>query len=162
MPSLLDILKAAQGNPDAMKGLGHIGTVMTEAKKKTVLIVDDEEAMRKYLRKILEKEFSVKVIEAADGEEAIDTMLRRGDEVSLVLLDVQMPRTNGAKVLATLRSRWTPEEKPVFICTVDSLPATVQKFVKLGISGFLLKPVSADTIKEKLIKFLEPLSAQTA
>ena len=66
-----------------------------------ILVVDDEARMRKLVRDFLtNKGFAV--IEAGDGEEAVDTFFAQKD-IALVLLDVMMPKMDGWEVLKTIR-----------------------------------------------------------
>ena len=59
----------------------------------TILVVDDEQRMRKLVRDFLTKQ-NFRVLEAADGEEAVDVFMENKDIV-LVILDVMMPKMNG-------------------------------------------------------------------
>ena len=66
-----------------------------------ILVVDDESRMRKLLRDFLEREGYV-VLEAADGEEAVD-MFYEHKEIALILLDVMMPKMDGWAVCREVR-----------------------------------------------------------
>ena len=66
-----------------------------------ILVVDDESRMRKLVRDFL-KVKGFRVIEAGDGEEALDIFFREKD-ISLILLDVMMPKLDGWEVLKTIR-----------------------------------------------------------
>ncbi len=66
-----------------------------------VLVVDDESRMRKLVKDFLSVK-GFQVIEAADGEEAVDIFFNQKD-ISLILLDVMMPRMDGWEVLKTIR-----------------------------------------------------------
>jgi CheY-like chemotaxis protein len=68
----------------------------------TVLVVDDEEMVRKMARAFLKKR-GIPVLEAADGKEAIDRLTREGGDVRVILLDVAMPEMSGDLVLSTIR-----------------------------------------------------------
>ena len=65
-----------------------------QANSSTVLLVDDEEMIRVLGRTILETN-GYRVLEATDGQEAVETFAARGDEIDLVILDVTMPRLSG-------------------------------------------------------------------
>lgn len=66
-----------------------------------VLVVDDEARMRKLVKDFLVKK-EYKVIEAGDGEEAIDLFFKEKD-ISLIILDVMMPKMNGWQVCREIR-----------------------------------------------------------
>ena len=67
----------------------------------TILVVDDEQRMRKLVRDFLTKQ-NFRVLEAADGEEAVDVFMANKDIV-LVILDVMMPKMNGFDVCKNIR-----------------------------------------------------------
>ena len=75
--------------------------------KRKILIVDDEERMRKLVRDFLVKK-NFAVVEAADGSEALDLFFA-DSEISLVILDVMMPKLNGYQVARQLRKekKWS-------------------------------------------------------
>ncbi len=77
--------------------------------KNRILVVDDEEALRMVLSSELEGE-GYKVSNAADGQEAINTLT--SNEFDLVLLDIKMPNVDGFEVLKYIKERW-PKTKVV-------------------------------------------------
>ena len=70
--------------------------------KRKILVVDDEERMRKLLQDFLKMK-DYEVLLAGDGEEAIDIFFKKKD-IALVILDVMMPKMDGWEVLKTIRS----------------------------------------------------------
>ena len=80
-----------------------------------ILMVDDEARMRKLVRDFLTNK-GFKVIEAADGEEAVDIFFAQKD-IALVLLDVMMPKMDGWEVLRTIRKY---SQVPVIMLTARS------------------------------------------
>jgi PAS domain S-box-containing protein len=69
--------------------------------KETILLVDDEEIVRTVAKRILER-YGYTVVEARDGQEAVDLYLRRGKDFDLVVLDLSMPRLSGEEALTHL------------------------------------------------------------
>ena len=80
-----------------------------------ILMVDDEARMRKLVRDFLTNK-GFKVIEAADGEEAVDIFFAQKD-IALILLDVMMPKMDGWEVLKTIRKY---SQVPVVMLTARS------------------------------------------
>jgi two-component system chemotaxis response regulator CheY len=121
-----------------------------------VLVVDDSAAIRKILQRVLRQTgMAIKEIyEAGNGEEAIEIMKSR--KVNLVLSDINMPKMDGLQLLAALKasSEWSPV--PVVMITTEGGEAKVADAVRLGASGYVRKPFTADQIKEKLAGILEP------
>ena len=91
-----------------------------------VLIVEDQTLMRQGLRTILDLESGLQVVgEAADGEEGIHAALDLRPDV--VLMDVQMPRTNGIEAIQAIRAVW-PEARIVILTTFGR-----DEYVYLGV-----------------------------
>ena len=107
---------------------------------RSLLVVDDEPDIRFLLRLTLEREGYV-VNEATTGEEAID-MIDDGDDVDLVLLDLNLPDMNGFGVLRWLRHAGRIDPPAVFMITADADPDLPERAVEAGCKGFILKGIS--------------------
>ncbi len=102
-----------------------------------VLVVDDEDRMRKLLSDFLKiKDFDV--VEAADGEEAIDRFFSDKD-ISLIILDVMMPKMDGWEVLKTIREH---SKVPVIMLTARSEETDELKGFEYGADEYISKPFS--------------------
>ena len=102
-----------------------------------ILVVDDEARMRKLVRDFLtNKGFTV--IEAGDGEEAVDTFFAQKD-IALVLLDVMMPKMDGWEVLKTIRKY---SQVPVIMLTARSEERDELQGLYLGVDEYISKPFS--------------------
>ena len=102
-----------------------------------ILVVDDEARMRKLVRDFLtNKGFTV--IEAGDGEVAVDTFLAQKD-IALVLLDVMMPKMDGWEVLKTIRKY---SQVPVIMLTARSEERDELQGFSLGVDEYISKPFS--------------------
>ncbi|HEU4930084.1 MAG TPA: sigma-54 dependent transcriptional regulator [Candidatus Krumholzibacteria bacterium] len=108
---------------------------------KTILIADDEQAVRSSLERLLEFE-SYRVIQAADGPSALD--LVRDRPVDLVLLDIKMPGMDGLEVLAQLHQE--NPQLPVVIISGHGTIQTAVEATRLGAFDFIEKPIDADRI----------------
>jgi len=112
---------------------------MTDQKR--ILIVDDDETVRRsYLRSL--ESVSSQVAAASDGEEALQTMEQ--DPFDVVLLDMRMPGQDGLSVLRTIKQKW-PESEVVIITgypTVDS----AKEAVRLGAFDYVTKPVGPQEV----------------
>lgn len=102
-----------------------------------ILVVDDEARMRKLVRDFLtNKGFAV--IEAGDGEEAVDTFFAQKD-IALVLLDVMMPKMDGWEALKTIRKY---SRVPVIMLTARSEERDELQGFSLGVDEYISKPFS--------------------
>jgi two-component system, OmpR family, phosphate regulon response regulator PhoB len=120
----------------------------------SVLIVDDDRALRKLLRAYLEQE-SISVLEAATGEEALATIARAAP--SLVLLDVRLPGIDGFEVLRRL-------EESVPVILVTSLEDELDQLVgyRLGAVDYVVKPVSPKVLAAKVKAFSSRMATGSA
>ena len=102
-----------------------------------ILVVDDEARMRKLVKDFLvNKGFSV--IEAANGEEAVDIFFAQKD-IALILLDVMMPKMDGWEVLKTIRKY---SQVPVMMLTARSEERDELQGFALGVDEYISKPFS--------------------
>ena len=102
-----------------------------------ILVVDDEARMRKLVKDFLTiKGFSV--IEAEDGEQAVDIFFKQKD-ISLIILDVMMPKMDGWEVLKTVRQY---SQVPVIMLTARGEERDELQGFKLGVDEYISKPFS--------------------
>ena len=102
-----------------------------------ILVVDDESRMRKLVRDFLVKK-DYQVVEAADGREAMDIFYEQGD-ISLVILDVMMPKMDGKEVLKEIRET---SKVPVIMLTARSDERDELGGFELGADEYISKPFS--------------------
>lgn len=117
-----------------------------------VLIVDDSAAIRKILKRMLQRaglDLGV-VLEAGDGVEALEKL--SGQSVGLILSDINMPNMDGLQLLRALKSSDKFRHVPVIMITTETGEARVMEALRLGASGYVRKPFTADQIKDKLSK----------
>ncbi len=102
-----------------------------------VLVVDDEERLRKLVRDFLVKE-DYEVLEAFDGQEALEVFSEHPD-IALILLDVMMPRLNGFDTLKEIRKS---SQVPVIMLTAKSEEEDELNGFALGVDEYISKPFS--------------------
>ena len=106
-------------------------------KRQTILIAEDNEINRKILAKMLCDEYNV--IEAVNGEEAIDKMTCNLDHISALLLDIVMPMKNGYEVLQYLQEKKIVHI-PIVVMTGEADVESETKALDLGAWDFVSKP----------------------
>lgn len=111
-----------------------------------VLVADDEFRIRKLLAEFLQRE-GYKVIEAGDGEEAIDLIFESKIKIDLVILDVMMPKYDGWFVLERIREFSTV---PVIMLTARSDEYDQLKGFKLGADDYVTKPFSPSVLMARI------------
>jgi len=115
-----------------------------------VLIVDDFSTMRKIVRNIIKQIGFKNIIEADDGKSAVKE-LKKG-KVDLILCDWNMPEMSGIDLLKTVRSDDELKDIPFVMITAEAQKDNILEAVKEGVSNYIVKPFTAETISEKLTK----------
>ncbi len=118
----------------------------------TVLIVDDFLTMRRIVRKILRDLDFEDIIEAEDGSAALDVLKRT--KVDLIVSDWNMPRMTGLELLKEVRSTDGIKDTPFLMVTAEAQKENIVEAVKARVSNYIVKPFTAATLEEKLVKIL--------
>ncbi len=105
--------------------------------KVKILVVDDESRMRKLVRDFLIRD-NFDVLEAADGEEALD-IFYRDKEISLIILDIMMPKINGWDVCREIRET---SKIPIIMLTAKGEETDELQGFDLGVDEYIAKPFS--------------------
>jgi two-component system, chemotaxis family, chemotaxis protein CheY len=114
-----------------------------------VLLVDDSNTMRRIQKNQITGLGITDVIEAGDGEDAM-AKLREGMPVDLILLDWNMPVMDGLEFLKRVRADATFKDVRIIMCTSESEKTKVVEALKAGANNYLVKPFTAEALKEKL------------
>ncbi len=113
----------------------------------TVLLVDDEDQLRRVMRDLLERD-GFRVIEARDGVEALDQVDRHAP--SIIVLDLNLPGLDGYGVLSHLRSRTATADIPVLVLTARGDEDNEVRVFEMGADDFLAKPFRARALTARL------------
>jgi two-component system, chemotaxis family, chemotaxis protein CheY len=116
-----------------------------------VLIVDDEPAMRKVTRTLLQAIGIKTIYEAVDGNSGLEAIRKFLPDV--VIVDWEMPRPNGPEFVRTVRSPdiFPFPHVPIIMLTGHGERSRVVAAVKLGVNDFLVKPVSTKALLGRLV-----------
>ncbi|RHT33114.1 diguanylate cyclase [Ruminococcus sp. AM32-17LB] len=123
-----------------------------------LLVVDDSEMNREILKEILGKEY--RILEACDGEEALKMLEQYGPEISLVLLDIIMPKMDGFEVLAYMnRDKWI-EDIPVIMISSEGSESYIRRAYELGASDYISRPFDAKVVYQRVINMIKLYAKQ--
>ncbi len=120
-------------------------------RKALILIADDRPSSRELLRTVLERA-GYDVIEAEDGEAALEQA--RGGNPDLILLDLQMPRLDGYGVMAQLRVDPRFRDLPVLALTASAMRGDREKIMAAGFTDYLSKPAGPDLLRAAVARLL--------
>ena len=114
---------------------------------RTVLVVDDEEAVRYVIDRMLSRA-GYRVLEACDGEEAVEVFRERGHLIDLVILDLTMPRMDGLGAFREMRK--IRPDLHVLLSSGYSAEDSMGHFSDAGSVDFIQKPYSVDALLDKV------------
>lgn len=121
-----------------------------------ILIVDDFSTMRRIIKNLLRDLGFTNTFEADDGNTALP-MLKEGD-FEFVVTDWNMPIMQGIDLLKEIRKDPQLKHLPVLMVTAEAKRDQIIEAAQAGVNGYIVKPFTAGTLKEKLDKVFERLS----
>ncbi len=122
-----------------------------------ILVVDDFSTMRRIIKNLLRELGLTNVSEADDGNTALPK-LRSGD-FDLLITDWNMPGMTGIDLLRAVREDENLAHLPVLMVTAEARRDQIIAAAQAGVNGYIIKPFTAGTLKEKLEKIFERLEA---
>jgi CheY-like chemotaxis protein len=125
----------------------------------TILVIDDEEAVRQTAKSALES-YGYRVLVAANGKEGVNLFHELGDGIDAVLLDVTMPVMSGEEALVSLKG--LREDIPVVLSSGFNEDDATRRFTGKGLAGFVQKPYTAARLAEKMKMVLEGVPHSSA
>ena len=113
-----------------------------------VLVVDDFATMRRIVKNVLKQLGFSDILEADDGATALDVI--KENKIDLIVSDWNMPKMTGLDLLKTVRENESTKEIPFLMVTAEAQKENVLQAVQAGVSNYIVKPFTADGVKEKL------------
>lgn len=130
----------------------------TESEKQTILIVDDSAMNRTLLADMLGEDYII--AEACNGLEAIAIMQSQFAKISLVLLDVAMPKMDGLEVLAVMNKRGWIKDLPVIMVSAETSSSVIDRAYSLGVTDFVSRPFDSSIVRRRVLNTLILYSKQ--
>jgi CheY-like chemotaxis protein len=125
-------------------------TVILDLKGKKILIVEDDGASYLYLETILRKHNPI-ILWAKSGHRAIE-LLKREDDIDLVLMDIRMPEMNGLDTTRKIRESYP--DLPIIAQTAYAQISDMKVALDCGCNDYISKPIEAHELNAKLLKYL--------
>jgi two-component system chemotaxis response regulator CheY len=122
-----------------------------------ILIVDDFSTMRRIIKNLLQDLGFSNTVEADDGNTALPIL--KGGGIDFVVTDWNMPGMQGIDLLKAIRADDTLAGLPVLMVTAESKREQIVEAAQAGVNGYVVKPFTAQTLKEKIDKIWERLDA---
>jgi two-component system chemotaxis response regulator CheY len=129
-------------------------------KQMKILIVDDFSTMRRIIKNVLNELGFSNTDEADDGTTALP-MLKNGN-YDFVITDWNMPGMQGIDLLKAIRADQRLAAIPVMMVTAEAKKDQIVHAAQAGVNGYIVKPFTPETLKEKMTKIFERLQASQA
>ena len=107
--------------------------------------------------RLVRQSLDCEILEAADGLEAIEIMLRDKQVPDLVLLDLMLPYLSGPEFLSIVRGRPEFDQIPVIVCTAIAETSQLRGKISHSIQGYLVKPINRAVLLYKLLAALHDI-----
>jgi two-component system chemotaxis response regulator CheY len=118
-----------------------------------VLVVDDFATMRRIIKNVLKQIGFSNILEADDGTTALAII--KETKIDLIISDWNMPKMNGLDLLKTVREEKETKNVPFVMVTAEAQKENVIQAVQAGVSNYIVKPFTADAVKDKLSQILD-------
>ena len=121
---------------------------MVKGAKLKILLVDDSLLARRFIMIYLKKMGLTNIIEAQNVREALEVLKRK--KVGLIISDWNMPGMSGLDFLKTIRGNENLTRTPFIMVTAEGLKRYISEAIKAGVSGYIMKPYTYETLKEEI------------
>lgn len=115
-----------------------------------LLIEDDNIEIMKLNRVVSSFQLKHQIIEAKNGEKALDILEQKDELPDIILLDLNMPKINGIEFLSILKSKEALKHIPTIILTTSNNDRDLIECYKIGIAGYVLKPLKYEDYVSKI------------
>ncbi len=119
---------------------------------KKILIVDDNQDSRELAVKVL-KNRGYQMIEASDGEEALEKAL--AEKPDLILMDISIPKINGYEVTRRLKSQADFKATPIIALTAHAMKGDKEKALEAGCDGYISKPINVHELPDQIKSYMK-------
>ncbi len=126
-------------------------------KNMRILVVDDFSTMRRIVKNLLGGLGFTNIVEADDGNTALPILEKGG--IEFLVTDWNMPGMPGIELLKAVRANPKLATLPVLMVTAEAKREQIMLAAQAGVNGYVVKPFTADTLKEKVDKVFERLES---
>ena len=122
-----------------------------EAKKGTILYVEDNPDNRSLVRRVLESE-DYSVVEAINAIQALEKL--EDVKIDLVLMDINMPDMDGYALTAKIKAVQRFSKIPIVAVTANVMRGDREKSLEAGCDGYIQKPIDIDTLSQQIERYI--------
>jgi two-component system, chemotaxis family, chemotaxis protein CheY len=128
-------------------------------RKIKILVVDDFSTMRRIVKNLLKQIGYENIEEAEDGQQAFSKL--KDEKYQFVVSDWNMPNMTGIELLKSVRSDPDLKDLPFLMITAEAEKEKVVEAIKAGVNNYIIKPFTAEILKEKMNKIVEKLQGNS-
>lgn len=121
----------------------------------SALIIDDDDTVQAYLKRILTSKFGFIVYQASNGIDGIKAL--QDNKPDVILLDYSMPQMNGVEFLQTIQKQDKLKDIPVLIISSSNETHIIREMIGLGVVDYLLKPIDPELTFQRIQKAIDKL-----
>ena len=125
----------------------------TEVIKKRLLIVDDTELSREMIKNMFQKQYEV--LEAGNGQEALDLLEKEAGTINAIILDIMMPVMDGKEFLKIRNQNPVLNAIPVVVISADADENSELNLLELGVNDYISKPFIPEVMKKRVENVME-------
>ena len=130
---------------------------MAADKNMKILVVDDFSTMRRIIKNLLRELGYNNVVEADDGNTALPILQKGG--IDFLITDWNMPGMTGLELLKHVRADANLKDLPTLMVTAEAKREQIMEAAQAGVNGYIVKPFTAATLREKIDKIFERVQA---
>ncbi len=127
-----------------------------------VLVVDDMSTMRRIVKNVLKQIGFSDMVEAENGQDALNKLKAADAGIGLVVSDWNMPVMQGIELLRAVRADSDLKHLPFLMVTAEAQKENIIEAVQAGVSNYVVKPFTAEALQEKLEKIFANLKTAKA
>jgi two-component system, cell cycle response regulator DivK len=127
--------------------------MMPETEKGTILYVEDNQDNRSLMRRVLVSE-GYAVVEADNAGRAVEMLELEGDNIDLILMDINMPDMDGYTLTAKIKAIQKFSKIPIVAVTANVMRGDREKSLDAGCDGYIQKPIDIDTLGQQIERFI--------
>ena len=124
-------------------------------RKLSLLLIDDDEIERMKFKRVCHKNgYPHTILEAKNGEMALDILKNKESLPNLILLDLNMPKMNGIEFLSALKLNESLKYIPIVIMSSSNNHKDVKECYKLGVAGYIIKPLHFEDYSNRIVSLV--------
>jgi CheY-like chemotaxis protein len=122
-----------------------------------LLVIEDSNEDFEALCRIIDQvsNFSLDVHRCVDGDEALDWLNEASSHPDLIILDLNLPGTDGREILVTIKQTKKLRSIPIVVLSISSNPKDIEACYQSGVNSYMLKPMNINELKDSLRVMLD-------